>query len=177
MDREIIDDEIRQMYEESGSPPKILDESTIKVPIRNLPLHKPILLEEGSSVAQALDLMKKNRIGCMLVVRNGKLTGIFTERDVLMKIVGTPLDLSTTPIETLMTRNPDCLQPDDMIAFALNRMHIGGFRHIPLVDENHKPVGIVSVKDIVDYLVDHFSEEVLNLPPNPIRVTTEREGA
>jgi len=177
MDREIVDEEIKQMYEESEGAPKVLDENTIKAPIRHLNLHKPILLEEGSSVAQALDLMKKNRIGCMLVVRNGKLTGIFTDRDVLMKIAGTSLDLSTVRIETLMTPNPECLQLEDMIAFALNRMHIGGFRHIPLVDEEHKPVGIVSVKDIVDYLVEHFSAEVLNLPPNPVRTTTEREGA
>lgn len=177
MNREIIDEEIKQMYEESKGTPKVFDENTIKAPIRSLDLHKLIMVEEGTSIAQALDIMKKNRIGCVLVVKNEKLTGIFTERDILMKIVGNRFNLSNMPVETFMTRDPECLQLDDMIAFALNRMHIGGFRHIPLVDEDHKPVGIVSVKDIVDHLVEHFSGEVLNLPPKPIRITTEREGA
>ena len=176
-ENEEIEEEIKEMYEESGGDPKVFDENTVKSPIRYLNVSKPILLEEGSSIAQALDLMKENRIGCMLVVRDGKLTGIFTERDVLLKTVGESLDPSAIPIEELMTRDPECLQLDDMIAFALNHMHIGGFRHVPLVDDEYKPVGIISIKDIVDYMVEHFSEEVLNLPPNPIRTTTEREGA
>ena len=176
-ENEEIEDEIKQMYEESGEEPKVFDENTIRSPIRYLDVKKTILLEEGSSIAQTLDLMKKNRIGCVLVVRDGKLTGIFTERDVLLKIVGESIDPSTTRIEDLMTKDPESLQLDDMVAFALNQMHIGGFRHIPLVDEENKPVGIISIKGIVDYLVEHFSQEVLNLPPNPIRTTTEREGA
>jgi CBS domain-containing protein len=177
MQREIMDEEFKQMYEESFKTSNVLDESTVRAPIRHLNLPKPILLEEGSSTDQALKLMKKHRFGCMLIVKNGRLTGIFTERDVLMKIVGNRFDLENTPVETFMTRNPECLHSDDMIAFALNCMHTGGFRHIPLVDDEHRPVGVVSVKDIVDYLVEHFSVEVLNLPPKPIRVTTVREGA
>ena len=65
-----------------------------------------------------------------------------------------------------------------MIVFALNKMGVGGFRHVPLVDENYRPVGIVSVRHIVRYVVDFFAKEVMNLPPEPgMDIGQSREGA
>jgi CBS domain-containing protein len=72
-----------------------------------------------------------------------------------------------------MTRDPETLGPDHSIAVATNRMHLGGYRHIPIVDPKGAPVGIVSVRDIVDYLIGLFPQAVLNLPPDdsiPVRV-------
>jgi CBS domain-containing protein len=68
-----------------------------------------------------------------------------------------------------MTEDPEVLTPDDPIAYALNKMSVGGFRHVPLVDRARRPVGIVSVKDIVDYLVDIFANDVLTVPPDLAR--------
>jgi CBS domain-containing protein len=68
-----------------------------------------------------------------------------------------------------MTSDPETLRPDDRIAWALNLMHMGGYRHVPLTDEAGRPVGVVSVKDIVDFIVDLFPAAVLNLPPDPHR--------
>jgi len=66
-----------------------------------------------------------------------------------------------------MTPDPEVLGLADPIAYALNKMSVGGFRHIPLVDATGRPVGIVSVKDIVDYIVDFFPNDVLTVPPEP----------
>ena len=77
-----------------------------------------------------------------------------------------------------MTRDPECLTPDDGIAYALNKMAVGGFRHIPLVDTQGSPQGIVAMRDIVEYLVDLFPQGVLNLPPSPnLAIARTREGA
>jgi len=121
--------------------------------------------------------MQEEHIGCVLVVKKGRLEGIFTERDILMKIVASGKDLARTKVEEVMTSDPEVLEPDDMLAFALKYMHLGGYRHLPVVDDRQHPVGILSVKNIVDYLADYFPQEVLTLPPRPIRSTNAREGA
>ena len=72
-------------------------------------------------------------------------------------------------VDAVMTQRPETLGPDDPVAFALRLMSVGGFRHIPLVDGEGRPVGILSVKDIVDFLVEHFPQAVLNIPPEPGR--------
>jgi predicted transcriptional regulator len=118
-------------------------------------------------ISEAIHLMQTKRIGCVLIESAGKLLGIFTERDVLKRILGASFDLSTTPITEVMTATPLALNDDDTIAYALNFMHLGGYRHIPIVNHEFHPVGIVSVKDIVSYVVEHFADEVLSLPPHP----------
>jgi CBS-domain-containing membrane protein len=81
-------------------------------------------------------------------------------------------------VARFMTPDPETLQLDDPIVWALNRMSVGGYRHVPLVDDEGRPVGILSVKDIVHYIVALFPNEVLTLPPDPARadVWSERDG-
>jgi CBS domain-containing protein len=177
MDRKDFDDELKEMYEEGSGVPKALNSDTLKIPLKMVPVVPPIVVERGTSVLNAAKLMQKEHVGCVLVVEKGKLDGIFTERDILMKVVGSRSDLTKTKVEEVMTSNPEALQPDDVLAYALNYMRVGGYRHVPVVDEQERPVGVVSVKNVVDYLADYFPQDVLSLPPRPIRRTKEREGA
>ena len=148
-------------------------------PIRSLPtLKPPINLPRSTSVREAVGKMNEGRVGCVLIEDSGRLVGIFTERDVLKRIVAENLDTSRTTLDAVMTPNPEFLTPDDRIAYALNKMSVGGFRHIPLVDAGGHPVGVVAMRNIVDYVVDLFPEEILNLPPEPaLSVSRSREGA
>jgi CBS domain-containing protein len=130
-----------------------------------------------TSIGEAARIMREHHIGCVLVEDGGLLAGIFTERDILTKLVGTGYDPARVTVERVMTRDPERLTPDDPIAFALQRMSVGGYRHVPLVDGGGRPVGVVSVKDIVDYLVEHFPREVLNIPPEPGQHVRCAEGA
>ncbi len=114
--------------------------------------------------------MNDHHTGCVLVGREGKLIGIFTERDLLTKDFFRS-DSHTVAVETVMTKNPETLEVDDSIAFALNKMSVGGYRHIPIM-QGGRPVGVLSVRDIVDFLVDLFPEDVLNLPPSPTNAIT-----
>ena len=88
------------------------------------------------------------------------------------------IDIAPTPVEELMTTNPECLGLDDEIVYALNQMSVGGYQHIPLVDSENRPTGVVSMCDLVGVLVEVFPQDVLNIPPFPKHgLQSSREGA
>jgi CBS domain-containing protein len=128
------------------------------------------------SVAQAVTLMRHERVGCVLVCQNERVVGIFTERDLMKRVLaaGKPL---TMPVAQCMTPNPVTVHPKEPIAAAVRHMEEGGYRHLPVVDSEGRPLGVLSIKRIVHYLVEHFPATVYNLPPDPGSVPNEREGA
>jgi CBS domain-containing protein len=136
-----------------------------------------VTVAPDTTVGEAARLMRQHRIGCVLVEEAGRLVGIFTERDILIRLVGTGYDPAAVRVDGVMTRDPETLTPDDPLGFALRMMSVGGFRHVPLTNREGKPVGILSVKDVVDFLVEHFPEQVLNLPPEPGVHATRPDGA
>jgi CBS domain-containing protein len=173
----ILEEEL--IAEERAIEAARLGTAITKRPIRKLPtLRPPVCVEPAANVRYAINAMNEHRTGCVLVAEDARLLGIFTERDVLNKVVAQGADIDTTTVAEVMTSDPECLTLDDGIAYALNMMSVGGFRHIPLVDAAHCPTGIVAMRDIVDFIVDLFPEEVLNLPPSPAHgIAREREGA
>jgi CBS domain-containing protein len=128
------------------------------------------------TVADAVALMCQEEVGCLLVCAGERLVGIFTERDLLRRVLAAQQPLSLL-IADCMTPNPVTVHPKDPIGVAVRRMEEGGYRHLPVVNENGKPEGVLSVKRIVRYLVEHFPGTVYNLPPDPGMVQQEREGA
>ena len=110
------------------------------------------------------------------MVEGKGVIGIFTERDVLTKVVEQKVDLAT-PIEKLMTPDPKVLKREDSVADAIRLMNQGGYRHIPIVDDQGEVQGIVRVRDIIKYLAEHFPYEVYNLPPDPRQIIRAPEGA
>ena len=137
--------------------------------IQELKPHSPITVPEDATVAKAIDLMRKKRMGVVMVVSRRKpkrLVGIFSERDLVSRAMAMR-GFGRMKIAKVMTRDPEALRPGDSVAYALNKMSVGRFRHIPLVDGDHLPVGMISVRDIVDFLVELIPEQILNLPPEP----------
>ena len=165
-------------FEEGNEAPSSFTEEVLKRPLSVIAPGEMVLIESPAPVLEAVQLMSDRHIGCVLVVRDGKLKGIFTDRDVVSRVVAAGVDPAKTAVRRVMTTTPETLRPTDSIAFALNLMSLGGYRHIPLVDKSGVPVGIVSVKDIVGYLVGFFPKSVINLPPRPrANYTRQREGA
>ena len=165
-------------YEDNDSNKSTFTETVLKRPLSVLPPSEPVLVESPASVLEAVHLMRDRHAGCVLIVRAGKLKGIFTDRDVVARVVAAGLDPSKIAVRRVMTADPETLRSTDSIAFALNLMSLGGYRHIPLVDKSGTPVGTVSVKDIVGYLVGFFPKSVINLPPAPrANYARQREGA
>jgi len=98
-------------------------------------------------VRSACRLMTENRVGALLVLENGKIAGIFTERDALNKILTAGLDPDTTILAQVMASNPQTIGVDKPLAHALYMMAEGGFRHVPVVDAKGTPLGMVSARD------------------------------
>jgi len=144
--------------------------------VRLLAPSQPIALTAQDSVQTAIDRMVAGHRAAVVVVdAHGRLAGIFTERDVLLRVLGRGLDAGRTRLAEVMTPEPEALTPGDRIGYAVNRMSTAGYRTIPLVDEDHRPIGIVTVNDVVRWLAEIFPEAVLNLRPgdrvkNPDRV-------
>ena len=139
-------------------------------PVSSLVQGPVVTIDSEATIQQAVECLQEKHIGCVLISgSDGKLAGIFTERDLLNRVAGRRLEWRTTRVADYMTRDPESLRPDDRIVWALNLMHVGGYRHVPLVDASDRPVGVVSVKDIVSFLVELFPAAVLNLPPDPHR--------
>jgi CBS domain-containing protein len=127
------------------------------------------------TVAEAAQLMREKSVGCVLVCVDRKIVGIFTERDLMRRVMAPGKPLSSA-VADAMTPNPVTLHPKDSIAVAIRRMEEGGYRHLPVVVDD-RPVGVLSVKRIVHYLVEHFPATVYNLPPDTHTVPPKREGA
>ena len=144
------------------------DTRLIREPLRALPVRPAIVFAADATVTDAMRAMQREHRGCVIVTDDGtdgsKLTGIFTERDVLFRIVDRGRNPAALPLSDVMTPEPEALPVKSTVAYALNLMSVGGFRHIPVVDEQHRPVYVVSVRDIVGFLVDAFPREVLNIP-------------
>ena len=120
-------------------------------PISAVSGHLPILVTPETSVGEAVRLMKQRRMGCVLVVEGGKLAGIFTERDLLLKLIGTAKVLDQLYLRDYMTPEPETVEGSDSLRIALNKMSVGGFRHIPVVAEG-QVTGLVTAKDALKYL-------------------------
>jgi CBS domain-containing protein len=103
-------------------------------------------LPPQTTVRDAAGHMRSRHVGAVLITRNSRLDGIFTERDMVYRVVAEGRDPDRTSLEDVMTRNPDTIRPDATALDALRRMHDGGYRHLPVVDRG-RLVGIVSRRD------------------------------
>jgi len=112
------------------------------------------------TVSDAARLMRQEHIGALIVVEDGRLAGIFTERDALFRVVAEAFDNKTTHVADVMTRNPRTVRPDQHFSVALQMMYGGKFRHVPVV-ENGLPVGIISARDALGPELEAFVFELL----------------
>ena len=135
---------------------------------------QPLAATADETVGTVLQLLRAQRTGAVVICEGSKLVGIFTERDAL-KQMASGADLSA-PVRTVMSSPPAAVASDATVGKAIRMMAEGAYRHLPIVDQNQKPTGVLAVHGIVHYLVDHFPETVYNLPPDP-KAAKAREGA
>lgn len=141
----------------------LIDKSEFEKEISSLNLVKPYTLPETTTLLEVVEFLQEKRIGCLLLENNKKLTGVITERDFLMKIIGKVEDWREKPIKDYMTKDPIALSPSDQILEVIQTMITGDFRHLPIIDEHKEVVGILSVKDLLALLVSFFKEEIESL--------------
>lgn len=136
---------------------------------------EPRVIVADATAADAVAAMREWNIGCLLVTEFGRVVGIFTERDLLTRVLAPGRSLDT-PMRQCMTANPVTVSPKDSVRTVIKRMQKGGYRHLPVVDEAGRPVGVLSARRVVHYLVEHFPALVFNLPPDPNRYPESPEG-
>ena len=147
-----------------------------EVKIRRLPLRPPALVERNASIGQTVEAIKARRLGCALVCEQGKLVGLFTERDLLNKVIGELVSYADA-VERVMTANPAKLSLEDSVIAAMRLMQEGDYRNIPLVDGADVAAGVLTVSDLVSYFAEHFPKEAFNLPPDHHQTIRHAEGA
>jgi CBS domain-containing protein len=152
-----------------------IEERVKAVEVVALGADPPVVADASTTLRTVVRRMRDERSGCALLTRDDKLAGIFTERDLVLRVVGVEGALDQ-PVSEWMTTDPDRVHEKDPVAAALRLMRRRGYRDVPVVDEADRVVGCVRHKDIVDYVAEVYPEQVLNLPPDPDQVILEREG-
>lgn len=144
--------------------------------VRDLHPRPAVLASARQPVLATIRQMQSQQTGCVLICDGeGRLEGIFTERDVLQRVIGAGVDLGV-PLAQVMSRSPATVRIDDPLAVAIDLLHSRGLRHLPVIDDAGAPTGVISVKRVMEYLVEHFPHEIYNLPDSSPALNT-REGA
>ena len=157
-------------------PPKSIEEVLKETKIHEILRPKLVTAQPGISLRQALDLMRAEKAGYIVVAdRHLKVTGLFTEREVLMKVLckGVSLD---EPIDRYMKTPVKTLMKSATVGEAIKFMNDEKVRHIPLVDEFGQMNGVLSIRTIVAFLAELFPVEVFNLPPKADQIHDQAEG-
>ena len=171
----MIDEERDQVLEGDEGEPEVgrhrdVGRLMLETPISELKRAGAATVAPTATVGRAVEVMRKKKVSAVLVVqkRNGRdrLAGIFTERDLVDRALAAR-GWQRAPVKKYMTARPETLRPRDPVAYAFNKMSVGRFRHVPLVDGHGAPVGMISARDIADFVVELCPEELLNLPPEP----------
>ena len=118
-----------------------------------------VTASSNTTVSEAARKMKQHEVGALMVVENGKLIGIFTERDALFRILAVGRDPRTAKVSEVMTAHPQTVDPDKPVGYALLMMYEGGFRHVPVVEDG-KPIGMISARDALGPELQEFEDEV-----------------
>ncbi len=154
---------------------KSLKEELESQQVRHLDLSRYCAVSSGTPVREALALMRAEEGRPLLVLRGEELLGIFTERDVLQRVVGRPETLDG-PVDAVMTARPITVLPDTPTAQALWLMDDHHFRNLPVVDAQGRIVGDMTYAALVHYLAARYPVEVQNRPLRPEQYPSKPEG-
>ena len=139
-----------------------------------LPTDDYVAVSLFTPLSQAIEVMKKDEGGCVIVLDDGRVAGIFTERDLLTKVLGETIDLES-PISQWMQPAVQTLSREATVGDAVRLMNEKSFRNIPLV-KHGELVGSISVFDIITYLAECYPQATMNLPPEPAQVMSTVDG-
>ena len=155
--------------DKTDAPRRVRNES-----VNQLETDDFVCIEPQTPLREAIERMKEDEGGCVIVCETGRIVGIFTERDLIAKVVGEGVDMDA-PVSQHMTRTVETLTFDATIGDAVELMNQKGYRNIPLVRDGQLH-GSISVFDVITYLAESYPKETMNLPPVPAQVMDTQEG-
>lgn len=129
-----------------------VERSLMDDPVRVLAPHPAVTLGPEATIGRALEVLLEANIGAVVIVEaDGQLAGIFSERDLLMRVAGAGPDTRDRPVSDFMTPRPETIRETDSLAFALHKMDVGGYRHLPVVHDG-RLTGVISVRDMLEHI-------------------------
>jgi CBS domain-containing protein len=137
-------------------PTSLVERGLLKDRVEMLQPKAPVVVTPDTPVSQVLQLLVEEKIGSVFGVRDQEVVGVFSERDALFRLNTEARQHADRPISDFMTSAPRTLSSTARIAFAVRMMDVGGYRHVPLVDEQNRPTGVISARDILAYLTERM---------------------
>lgn len=136
----------------------------LDLPIGDLGYNNILTVGPDESVHEVVRAMCGRNCGAALVVEGGQITGIFTERDLAVRVVCEGRDVEATAVRQVMTAHPQALLESDTMGQALRMLVLGGYRHLPVTDARGCATNVVSVRRIVEHVAELFPDQVFNAP-------------
>lgn len=159
----------------SGSQP-VRRASWLELSLGEMSHHTPLCVSPSATVAEVVADMNRSHASAALVLEEDKVLGIFTERDVLTRVLVSGADMSR-PVSELMTRSPHVLTEATLLSVALRTLALGSYHHLPVVDDGGYPIALVSLQSIISFLADQFPTEIMNAPPEHLAYPPTSDGA
>ena len=156
-------------------PTKSVDTLIKQTKIGEITNPKLVQAPPETKVKDGIALMQTNKAGYIVVAKNKKVVGVFTETDVVQKILDRDVNWED-PISKYMTKDPLVLKPNDSVGKAIELMGEHRFYHIPLVDDAGNLVNVLSVRTLIRFLAEFYPQEIYNLPPRPNQIMETPEG-
>lgn len=167
-DPDSIDEELA-VIEERDAEEATMPYVSLDAPISDLVLTPARSLDMRASAGDAIRAMQREQVTCITVTDCGSLAGIFTRHDVVSRMLEGVREPDETLLAEVMTPAPETLQIDDPLVFLLSRMHLGGYHHVPIVDDRHRPLFVARMRDVVSHLLRRLERRLSTLPPSPFR--------
>lgn len=147
------------------------------VPVSKVAGEGCLALRHDAPASAALREMTEHDLGAVAVEDDtGRVVGIFTERDVLLRCLSGVENWLESPLSSVMTADPVTVMASDSVAKAIHRMKEGHFRHLPVIDDRGRAVAMLSIRRVIADVAEHFPAEVQNLPPDPKRESRNLYG-
>ena len=140
-------------------PQSDVERGLLRDKVQLIATRRPLIVKPDQPVAQVLQQMSEENVGCVVVAVDGAVAGIFTERDALVRLNVEAADLGRLPVKQFLTPSPETIEGDAEIAFALQKMDVGGYRHLPVVDQG-RVVAVISIRDILQYISSHLATSI-----------------
>jgi CBS domain-containing protein len=145
-------------------------------PLRKLSRPNPLLVSGDAMVLHVVHGMASQQRGTALVMEGARITGIFTERDLLRRVVAEGRDPAQTPVRDVMSADPESLPETANLAQAMRLMSRTRYRHVPVTDKSGRPVGMLSSRHVIGFVSETFPKEILNAPPETAQPQLKPEG-
>ena len=152
-----------------------LKESVRAEKIRRLDLSFYVEVQKGSSTAEVIEKMQASNRKCALIVDGAKLVGIFTAHDIRDHASDT--EALKQPVESVMTPNPETIDGNTSLSDAIALLNTKPYRYLPVLNRDRRVIGTLTHYAVLKYISDYFPEDIYNLPPEPDRIATARDGA